>query len=236
MVISGDATGNDTLVTGTFITDVDASLTADPTSLDDNTRVVNFTAGNGNLTLQRVTITGGRLSAASDDGGGIQFLSDGTLLLDQSHVSGNSNAGRRGDGGGVFASPGAVRLTNSTVSGNRTGRSGGGVLAGSGVAVTNSTISGNISGSDGGGIITLGGAVTLTDSTVTGNRGDTYGGIYVPNSLGNPPLTIQNSIVAGNMVVGNPLNGAPDLRPDPEFDARYRLQPDRRYERLGRHQ
>jgi hypothetical protein len=42
------------------------------------------------------------------------------VTLTSSTVSGNSNTGYNGDGGGVFASSGAVTLTNSTVSGNST--------------------------------------------------------------------------------------------------------------------
>ena len=221
VVITADATENDRLVTGTFITDVAASLNNSASSLNDNSRVLNFTAGSGDLTLQGLTITGGRTTVDFDGGGGIRFNSSGTLTLNQSSVSGNRTSGDFAIGGGILAPSGAVMLTGSTVSGNFSvdvggGGGGGGIYSVSGtVSLRNSTVSGNSTTGNqvsGGGVFSARGAVTLTGSTVTGNSsGDRGGGVFVPNTPSNPLLTVQNSIVAGNTAAGV----GPDLVPDP---------------------
>ncbi len=74
VVISGDADDDDILVAGTLITDVTASL--DANVLSDNTRVFNFSSPAGDLTLENLTITGGRTTDFSEDGGGIRFGSN----------------------------------------------------------------------------------------------------------------------------------------------------------------
>ena len=241
VVITADVEGDDTPVSGTFITDVDASLTADPTSLDDNSRVINFSSSSGDLTLSGLTITGGRPEGSSDGGGGIRFLGVGVLTLDRSNISGNSTIGRFATGGGIFAANGAVTITSSTVSGNSTntstGATGGGVFAGVGaVTITSSTISGNSTGGTGGGVDASAGAVRITSSTISGNSASGNGGgvnavqgaVTVTNSTitGNSgsdgggiymirffasPLQVQNSIIAGNTATG----AGPDLQPAP---------------------
>ena len=165
VVISGDAVGNDTPVSGTFITDVAASLNAN--SLADNSRVLNFTAGSGDLTLTGLTITGGRNAGS---GGGIYSLS-GAVLLTSSTVSGNSS----GDsGGGIYTNSGAVTLTSSTVSGNRTENYGGGISSYSGgVTLAGSTVANNSSSIDGGGVFVFDTAInatlTIQNSIIAGN-------------------------------------------------------------------
>ena len=122
VTITGDTSGNDELVTDSFITDIQASLAESETSLDDNVRVLNFTASLGNLTLTNLTITGGRAdnnSLGSDDGGGIRFGApglSGNLTIDQSTVSGNRSVD---NGGGIVTLSGSVILTSSIVSGNQ---------------------------------------------------------------------------------------------------------------------
>ena len=151
VVITGDAGDDDITVAGTQVTDVSASFGgiagAVSDRLDDNSRVLNFSAETGDLTLLGSTITGGRTSGILDDGGGIRFNSNGTLRLDQSDVSGNSTTGRFGFGGGISSRFGDVFLLNSSVSGNSTtgaAGGGGGINATSGIiSLSNSTVSGN---------------------------------------------------------------------------------------------
>ena len=83
--------------------------------LDDNTRVLNFSAATGDLTLAGLTLTGGRTTGFDLEGGGILFDSDGTLTLTGSTVSGNSTAGNGADGGGIQTFSGAVTLASSTI-------------------------------------------------------------------------------------------------------------------------
>ena len=244
LVISGDASGNDVTVDDTFVTDVDASLSANASLLDDNLRVINFASASGTLSLSNLTVTGGRTTGT---GGGIT-TSSGDILLVNSSLKGNSTTGNSADGGGIHSDSGDVSLTNSTVSGNRTdgnGSDGGGVITFSGnVSLTNSTVSGNITGGDnseGGGIYTFSGDITLNTSTLSGNstRGSSSegGGIIT----GNGNISLSNSTVTGNsaalaagggiyvletstasrfsvvnsILAGNSSNGsAPDASPD----------------------
>ena len=217
VTITGDMLGNDTVVTGTNITDVDASLMSNVISLDDNSRVINFSAMSGDLTLNSITITGGRTTEAIADGGGILTFS-GNLSLTNSTVSGNSTTGNEADGGGIYTYSGDVNLTGSTVSGNSTtgdGADGGGIYASTGnLSLTNSTVSGNSTtgnGSDGGGIFSFSGDVILNSSTIVGNTaGGIGGGVFLSASFPAPESTIENSIIADNADNGT----APDLQPN----------------------
>ncbi len=185
---------------------IDASALAENVTIDaqQNSRVLNFSAATGDLTLGGLNIQNGSTTGDLEDGGGIRFDSDGTLTLTGSTVSGNTTTGSYADGGGIFTSSGAVTLTGSTVSGNTSGDDGGGIFTSSGaVTLTDSTVSGNTTTgtfADGGGIFTNSGAVTLTGSTVSGNEsGDRGGGIFI-YSTGN--LTLTGSTVSGNTSVG----------------------------------
>ena len=120
------------------------------------------------------------------------FFSFDTLTLYDSTVSSNEVTGTAalGGGGGIF-SLSSVTIIRSTVSGNRgTGpnASGAGILAYSAFVYA---------------------GVTLTSSTVTDNHAEhttaTGGGIWSKLL----PITIANSIVAGNTAGG----GSPDIRP-----------------------
>jgi len=124
VVITGDANGDDITVAGTNITDVAASFggifgTPDDL-LDDNSRVLDFSANAGSLTLTDLTITGGRLTDISQSGAGIRSV--GNLSLINSDVNGNSTIANFGNGAGIFSSSGDVSLTNSTVRENSAAR------------------------------------------------------------------------------------------------------------------
>ena len=199
VTITGDINGNDTLVLDSFITDIGTSLSDNGMSLDDNVRVLNFTASSGDLTLNNLTITGGRAdnnSPGGDDGGGIRFGGSGlsgTLTIDQSIVSGNQSAAF---GGGIFTNSGSVNLTSSTVSGNQSGSYGGGIASSSGsVSLASSSVSENDSGFDGGGIRTFAGPVSLVNSTVSGNQSGGDGG-GIRTFAG--PVSLTNSTVSEN--------------------------------------
>ena len=215
VLVTGDASDDDVTVGGTHITNISASFSATAGAsddlLDDNSRVLNFSADTGDLTLTNLTITGGRAQGNFEAGGGVFFSSDGTLTLNESTVSGNLAAG---SGGGVFATE--VHLSNSTVSENSiTGdySSGGGISAVE-VSLINSTVSGNSTAGDdstGGGIdsrfggFTVIGNVTLIDSTVSdnSNTGDNSRGGGIA-AFGN--VTLINSTVSGNSNTGDSLN------------------------------
>ena len=225
VLITGDADADDVTISGSNITNVGASFVVIPGAtsdlLDDNSRVLSFYGLSGNLTLTSLTITGGRTTGFSEDGGGIFFRSSGVLSLSNSTISGNSTTGPVSDGGGIYTQLGSVSLSNSTVSGNSTTGSaadGGGVGTDSGsVSLSNSTLSGNSSGGDGGGISHhcptarfRSGAVLLSNSTITDNSASGVGGaisLDSRNNSGVENLTLFNSIVAGNTDDGT----APDV-------------------------
>ncbi|MDR2016362.1 MAG: hypothetical protein LBP90_01965 [Burkholderiales bacterium] len=129
-------------------------------------------------------------------GGGLGggIYNEGTLTLTNSTVSGNTTDR---SGGGIHNDVNAtLTLTNSTVSGNTTTDYGGGIFNGvnATLTLTNSTVSDNTA-TDGGGIRNWGEA-TLTNSTVSGNTANWNGGGILNHS--NATLTLINSTVSGN--------------------------------------
>jgi CSLREA domain-containing protein len=167
-----------------------------------------FTINSGaTVTLSGLTIANGNDNDPSTGGGGI--LNSGTLTVLDSAVSNNSD-GNGGSGGGID-NHGTLTVTGSTVSGNTlNGNFGGGISNNGALTITDSTIAGNSSTGDGnvagGGGISSYGSFTLTNSTVSGNSavcngcasGAGGGGIYIAD--GTASLTVNNSIVAANIV------------------------------------
>jgi hypothetical protein len=170
----------------------------------------------GELTLQRVTLSGG---SSSGSGGGISNA--GGLTVENSTISGNT----ANDGGGIYNSgalgigSGFLSINNSTISGN-TANDGGGIYnsgalgIGSGfLSINNSTISGNTA-NNGGGIFNfssqyLAGWVTITNSTISGNSANRAGGLFNSSACDfycGGYLNLYNSLIAGNQ---SPL--APEL-------------------------
>ena len=223
VVITGDANDDDVTLPGTSITDVSSSFGGSDGALDDllddNSRVLNFSANGGELTLTGLTITGGNTSGRYSSGGGIRFTGS-SLTLNQSIVSGNSSLGSGGgiysrmnvlflidsdvtgnysgdSGGGIRTVEGDLSLTSSTVSENSSGRDGGGLYIGSGDALlNNSSVNGNSSVGNGGGIFSRASNLSLAFSTVSGNfSGDSGGGI----SSTYRDVSLSNSTVSGNV-------------------------------------
>ena len=205
VVITGDALGND-ITDSLNITDVAASTTANV--LSDNSRVLNFSAMSGELTLADLTITGGSTTSGNANGGGIR-TDAGNVTLTSSIVSGNSTTGNSANGGGIATESGNVTLSSSTVSGNSTTGNfadGAGIVTDSGnVTLFSSTVSGNSTTGEyayGGGISTYSGNVTLTSSTVSGNSTYEYfaygGGI----STFSGNVTLSSSTVSQNSTAG----------------------------------
>lgn len=227
VTITGDADGDDVTV-GLNITDVAASFggTAGGSDdlLDDNSRVLNFSSLTGDLSLESVTLTGGRTTGyvqymfgpidSTYFGGGIRFASSGSLSLSDSTLSGNSTSGDRARGGGIFTYRGDVSLTRSTLSGNSTSgfdaRGGGVATVFGGVSLTSSTLSDNSTSgtrAGGGGINGGDGSVSLISSTLSGNStsgSHAYGG-GIRTVSGSVSLT--NTTLDGNSTSGFVANG-----------------------------
>ncbi|WP_314171840.1 hypothetical protein [Streptomyces winkii] len=134
--------------------------------------------GSGSLTLNRLTVSGGRANQAVTDGtfGGGIYNQGGTLTLNSTTVTGNE-ANR---GGGVYNSGtltmqfGALRLNKST------GQFGGGLNNQSSATLNSAAVEDNTSVTDSGGIENCGAAtLRLNSSTLTGNKaGGSGGGMY----------------------------------------------------------
>jgi hypothetical protein len=145
-----------------------ASLTI---SGNNNSRIFSVDAGN-TVNLLDLTIANGK----ANFGGGIFNL--GNLTIINSTFTGNHAVGGSGEGG-------AIDTENGTV------------------AIINTTISGNTAETDGGGLLNCGGSTTtLTNVTITDNRADadnnTTGDGGGVSQISSNPLTLRNTIVAGN--------------------------------------
>ncbi len=170
--------------------------------------------GSGNLTLQGLTITGGKTPGP---GGGI-FNLEGRLTLNHSRVTGNASAGGMMSAGGGIASGtlgagplGTTTLNFSQVDGNTTSGSAGGILNHAGTLILNaSQVNGNTAAGGGGGIASgtggnggIGGSVlVLNFSQVNGNTSN-GGPMAGAGGISNGgTATIKSSQVSGNTAPG----------------------------------
>jgi hypothetical protein len=153
--------------------------------------------------VSAVTIRNGNGLGFKPDGlGGGIFIHSGTLLLQNSTVSGNT-----GTHGGGIAANGIAQLIGVTVSGNTgsTGRltRGGGIAtsATGGLLLGNSTVSGNTAvdqvgtASQGGGIHSAG-ALSIIASTIAGNSAAEGGGLYMVPPPTQAATSLQNSLLS----------------------------------------
>jgi hypothetical protein len=171
--------------------------------------ITNSTVSNNSRT---VTV----LSCEDCGGGGIRNL--GTMSIINSTVSGNiltinASTCTKCGGGGINNGFGDLTLTNSTVSGNKTNRSGGGIFNSSGGATTNvfnGTITGNTAGdlaTGGGGVFNAGSGFSFQNAILAGNRVEvltSIGPIFHPDdcagtlvSNGNNLMGLTNCTVTG---------------------------------------
>ena len=179
-----------------------------------NSRVIRVASGLFDVRLSGLVITGG---STTGNGGGAEFLSSGTLTVEDSLVTDNSASV---NGGGLF-SQGDLVARNSTIDDNQASTEGGGIRIetpsrtvtvisstisnntagfGGGISADNidlsgSTVSTNTATSDGGGLFSFSGTVALTGSTITGNQAAGFGGGLRTSST--VPL-VHNTIIAGN--------------------------------------
>ncbi len=151
----------------------------------------------GKLTLNGVTITGGK--ASESFGGGINHSGE-AMTLTNSIVTGNT----ANIGGGILCGQTSMTISNSRVTGNvASGGAGFYTLRGN-VVISNSVISDNTavppspnSSSEGGGVTNNQGSVTIEDTTISGNSA-VFGAGGVQNLAG--VMTIRRSTISGNMV------------------------------------
>ena len=187
VVVSGDAFGDDLLTPGTFVTDIENNF-----NNSDNVTPFVIEIGLGNfVTLRGLTITGGENDFGF--GGGAIASRSGSLVIDDSVISGNLSSNR--DGGGVSIRDGSLFVSNSVFSNNRASGVGGGIFAeNSEVTLDNSTLSFN-SAFVGGGIAAFEANVVINQSTVSRNQAQGDGGGIAANS---GSVTVSNSTISGN--------------------------------------
>lgn len=187
---------------------VDAGLTVNLSNLTLSNgygfQLAGCVLNNGNLTLDRVTVSGCVMTTDAGDfwqgGGGIYNGAGSTLNLIDSTVSNNSSGW---SGGGVYAFFDTdVFVERSTVSGNVALDVGGGFRGLGDIVIQNSTVSGNNSTAwHGGAGFFTDGVADVINSTIVGNLapGGTAGGLFV-GTFGDAAATLNvtNSIVANN--------------------------------------
>ncbi|MFJ3233583.1 beta strand repeat-containing protein [Streptomyces sp. NPDC086787] len=204
--VTGDSGG------GVLVTTSGGSLTATDVNFQGNSAVQGgaiFTANSTSVSLTGGTVNDNR---ATVDGGGIWALGATTVTLTSVNMTDNRASG---DGGGAYLNTSTpTTFINSTISHNTAQAAGGGIFyAGNNLlSVTGTTIADNrvtASTSGGGGILFVpsGGTGMITGSTISGNTvtgftNDTTsnrgGGIHSEAGA----LTLNNTQVTGNQLVG----------------------------------
>lgn len=177
---------------------LDKNLTIDASALpagiridgNANGRIFQVSAG-ANVLLDSLTITNGFVVG---NGGGI--ANDGTLTVNRCTLAGNratNNVPAANFGGGIFNN-GTLTVNESSFVGNAVSYFGGGLMnyyAGT-CTVNQSTFWGNTANIADGAIGSYAN-LTLSQSTVTSNSAPYGAGVFH-----NAPMTLHNSIVAGN--------------------------------------
>ncbi len=182
-------------------------------------------AAGGSLTLENLTLKGGRAQGTGAAAQGGAIYNSGTLTLTNDTLSGNNaqggaggndlrgpgGHGGAGSGGGLYVAGGTVTLTNDTLSGNNAQ----GGAGGAGAISVQQQFGGTGGAGSGGGLYVAGGTVTLTNDTLSGNNaqggkggngnlggfgGDASGGgVYLAGGTTNLANTLiaQNTVTAG---------------------------------------
>ncbi|GAB4579693.1 MAG: hypothetical protein Fur0022_24310 [Anaerolineales bacterium] len=124
---------------------------------------------NGIVTIYNTTFRGNQA------GGGGGIWNDGTMVVNESLLSGNSSLAEFFGGGGGIRNSEIMTLNNTTIHENQAWN-GGGIINVDTLTINNSTISGNTAESNGAGISNYYGVVTLNNSTLSGNSAFYQGG------------------------------------------------------------
>ena len=170
-------------------------------------RIFKVTSGK-TLTLQDLTLKGGKREAYGEAGGGAIYA-EGPLTMKNCIVT--DNRIEYGNGGGICAES-TLTMESCTVNGNTAadddGVGGGGIYATGTLTMQGCTISGNYAKKDGGGIYAVG-ELSLTDCTVTANESQNNGsgsgsggGIYIKGRC-----TMTGGSVTGNKANSNGNGG-----------------------------
>lgn len=178
-------------------------------------RIFNISTSLASVNISGLTVTkghpadgtpGGFSGGTGAEGGGIRNL--GTLVMSDVRVIGNQSGnggaavslpGNGGHGGGIFNEGSVLTMTNSVVSGNRSGDGGGG-----------GTGTGGGRGGDGGGIYTKNNSTTtLTNVIISNNTGGLstvnggFGGLGGAFYIAAPAVVSMHTCVVSNNSAGD---------------------------------
>lgn len=169
--------------------------------------------GSASLTLDSITLIGGRAVYEGYGAGGAIFVGyafdtgSTSLTLNNTTITGNYSDG---DGGGVFAASGTtVEINNSSLTANSAVYSGGGVYADqvSSLTISSSTIDNNTADSAGGGVwIDFSENFTIKNTTLSNNNvlsGGYSGGAVAAYNIAD--IQIVNSTISTNSA---PVSGS----------------------------
>ncbi|WP_055445843.1 choice-of-anchor Q domain-containing protein [Lacinutrix mariniflava] len=205
-----------TLISGEILIDKNLTISgasSSTISVDANNtgRIFNITAGS--VVLENLNLTNG----LADNGGAI-FISNASVTISDSVLTGNIANGTPGSGGAIFNDVGGVLIVNDTeISSNQANRAGGGIEdnSGTGLAITlnNVNLDNNNAGvapataapGNGGGLhITGPGSAIVNDGTVIGNTAAREGGgLWNGSGL----LDLNGVTISGNSAVGDVTGG-----------------------------
>ena len=214
LIVSGNNTSRVFQIAAGALVDMNDLTIADGAGAPQGGGILNF----GVLNLDYVIVTNNtETSGGAADfqlgGGGIYNGDGATLNLINSAVTDNSTLTQPGGGiYGFFNS--TINVTDSIISGNVGGDVAGGLRTLGDANITGSTISGNTSTAwHGGGIFATDGTVTIENTSIVDNvaPGDTAGGLMVA-TFGAPVLvTIQDSVITGNIAKNCQIEGDPGV-------------------------
>jgi pilin isopeptide linkage protein len=127
--------------------------------------------------------------------GGAVNLSNSTLTLDHTTISGNEAK----DGGGIYTTDTAVTVKDSTFINNKASEDGAGLFvdfSGSTTVISGTDFMNNVARNNGGGL-EIGSPVSVKDSTFMKNKARFGGGVYLMGST-SPKASFDSSILSGN--------------------------------------
>ncbi|WP_028569131.1 hypothetical protein [Salinispora tropica] len=155
----------------------------------------------GDLTLNKLKITGGQ-TAADEDGGGILVNTGGKLIIGYSAITRNIAS----DNGGGIANNGTAIVSNSTVSHNTAGSIGGGVVSVGVLDIRASHVSANTALAGAAGVFS-GGTTRIKRGTITANHAQVgnVGGLVVlgTGTVSDTRITNNTAPEGGGVVLGS---------------------------------
>lgn len=149
---------------------------------------------NGRLTLNHLTVTGGKISGDTD-GGGILINPGGGATIKKSKII--ENVSSEGDAGGIGNIGGVLHIEHSVVSRNTAANIGGGIFSIGAIFIDKSRFEANTALT--GGALTASSHLTVTRSELVGHQAAEGGAIFI---LGGTTGTIADTRFAKNTTTG----------------------------------